>query len=649
MKRYSIILFLAVFFGVTIFSACEEEATLDGATEVYITLDPTDISLRIGDTVKISAKVTNVSGKIINTPISWSLADETVARLLGDSAIVAVNGGQEKRTTLKATLENGKYAITTVSVLRNLPEGVTCVANDSTMPEMTSKQSYNIPHDSVMFAVSPKTLLYDYEPQVKLEGVTAYDPLTTINYEKGIVTVHFTSPRESGEGKITVSLGESSTAQSGSCTITIAPQIFATFYGEYYANMPYLATRPGKEILPMYFAYTYEKEMDINTSDTIRIAMNVQSGLKEDIENAYGAYRWEIASGSSVVITSRTNEYVENEGFDAVLSVRAGVDEGDTEIHCITPDTVFVAIFQVKDFKTRYPVDEITVDPETVSMPVGGTVRLTTGVIPATSYAYHKPVVTAADPTKVSVGSYDGNVITLRGLAMGETELILTANGKEKRVPVTITEGINSVLWVSGNARTIFAGQTVQWGVDARTSSGGENPYEVTWHSSNPDAVKAEQTGSDNKHGTITGLAVGSSNVTAEVAGVMSDPAPVEVIALPNNFTLTAENTQKDKSSVYADGSDLNDLSVNFALVEGAAYKSITITLPGVYTGTPSGTYTVPSGTILNIDGAEAEVTSGSVTVTTTGSEAIVSFTISGSVGGQVFSMKAENVPVLVF
>ena len=66
---------------------------------------------------------------------------------------------------------------------------------------------------------------------------------------------------------------------------------------------------PGKEILPMYFAYTYEKEMDINTSDTIRIAMNVQSGLKEDIENAYGAYRWEIASGSSVVITSRTNEY----------------------------------------------------------------------------------------------------------------------------------------------------------------------------------------------------------------------------------------------------------------------------------------------------------------------------------------------------
>ena len=130
-----------------------------------------------------------------------------------------------------------------------------------------------------------------------------------------------------------------------------------------------------------------------------------------------------------------------------MLSVRAGVDEGDTEIHCITPDTVFVATFQVKDFKTRYPVDEITVDPETVSMACGWYRTVNDRCIPATSYAYHKPVVTPADPTKVSVGAYDGNVITLRGLAMGETELILTSNGKEKRVPVTITEGINSVLW----------------------------------------------------------------------------------------------------------------------------------------------------------------------------------------------------------
>ena len=96
MKRYSFIFFLASFLGVTSFTACEEEATLDGATEVYITIDPMDINLKLGDTVRISATVTNVSGKVIETPVSWSIEDQTVAALLGDTAVVALDGGQEK-------------------------------------------------------------------------------------------------------------------------------------------------------------------------------------------------------------------------------------------------------------------------------------------------------------------------------------------------------------------------------------------------------------------------------------------------------------------------------------------------------------------------------------------------------------------------
>lgn len=646
MKRYSIILFLAIFFGVTIFSACKEEATLDGAAEVYITLNPTNISLRLGDTVRISAKVTNLSGKEIETPITWSVGDETVARLLGDTAIVAVDGGQEKETTLKALLENGKYALTSVYVTRNLPEGVTCVANDSTMPEMTVKQSYNMLHDSVMFAVSPKTLLYDYDPEVTLEGVKAYDPLTTINYEKGLVTVHFVSPREYGEGKVTLSLGESSTAQSGSCDIVIAPQLLATFYGEAYSDQSYIGTRPDQGVLPMYFVYTYEKELDINTSDTVRVAINLQTGLREDIENAYDAYHWEIASGSSVVITQKTNEYVENQGFDAVLSVRAGVDEGDTEIHCVTPDTVLVATFRVKNFKVRYPVEEITVDKDPVTMPVGGVALLTTGVIPASSYAYHKPVITPVDPTKVSVGTYDGNVISLRGLAVGETDLILTANGKEKRIKAIVTDGIASVLWAQGNPLTIFEGQSVQWGVEARTLSGGENPYDVDWISSNTSILTAKQDGDDNKHGIVTGVSAGMAQVRAEVAGVSSDAAEVNVIALPVDLTLNAANTVKDNSWAYNND---KDLVVSVEMSASSVYKTILLTLPGVYTGTQTGTFTLPAGTKLNIDGAEIEVSSGSVTISTEGDNMFVTYTISGSVGGKSFSVQADKVPVVSY
>ena len=100
-----------------------------------------DINLKLGDTVRISATVTNVSGKVIETPVSWSIEDQTVAALLGDTAVVALDGGQEKETRLKAMLENGKYALTTVTVSRNLPDGVMCIPNDSTFNEITWKRS----------------------------------------------------------------------------------------------------------------------------------------------------------------------------------------------------------------------------------------------------------------------------------------------------------------------------------------------------------------------------------------------------------------------------------------------------------------------------------------------------------------------------
>ena len=58
--------------------------------------------------------------------------------------------------------------------------------------------------------------------------------------------------------------------------------------------------------------------MDINSEATIRVAMNIESGAKEDIEAAYKAYRWEVISGSSVVVTRMEEEFVENQGFDAV-------------------------------------------------------------------------------------------------------------------------------------------------------------------------------------------------------------------------------------------------------------------------------------------------------------------------------------------
>jgi hypothetical protein len=620
-----------------IFVGCNEDDTLDGATEVYITLNPTDIILRVGDTIKISALVTNLSGDRINTSVAWSVLDEKVAKILGDTAIVCVLGAQGKETKLKAELVNGKYALTSVTVTTNLPKGITPVNEEGLV--ISSKRSYDITHDSVLFAVSPKELLEDFTPQYTIEGLEEYKIPMTIDKEAGLVAIHYAAPRSAGEGKITVSIGEQATAQSASCSVLLMPVIYATFYGEKYADMPYLDTRPDKSVLPQWFAYTNETNMDINSEATIRVAMNIESGAKEDIEAAYKAYRWEVISGSSVVVTRMEEEFVENQGFDAVLTVRSGIDEGEAEFHCITPDTVLVATFTVQNYKTRYPVDEITVDRSSVSMSMGDVLMLTTGVVPSTSYAYHKPKVIAEDPTVVEVGKYDGNMITLKGLKVGTTKLVLTSSDKTLEIPVTITESIKSVLWESTNNRTLFVGQSVEWGVNVTTVSGGTNPYDVIWKSFDPSILTA--TPVEGSRGIITAIAEGTTTVRVEVNGVRSDAASVKVIGLQENLLYTSSNTDYENTVVYSDKDDLVIL-----VTPESGYELIMITLAGVgKDDNYDGTYSVSDHqTDIEIDGAKVSATSGSVTIASRDTDALISFDLSFEVDNKTFTLKAENV-----
>lgn len=620
-----------------IFVGCNEDDTLDGATEVYITLNPTDIILRVGDTIKISALVTNLSGDRINTSVTWSVLDEKVAKILGDTAIVCVLGAQGKETKLKAELVNGKYALTSVTVTTNLPKGITPVNEEGIV--ISSKRSYDITHDSVLFAVSPKELLEDFTPQYTIEGLEEYKIPMTIDKEAGLVAIHYAAPRSAGEGKITVSIGEQATAQSASCSVLLMPVIYATFYGEKYADMPYLDTRPDKSVLPQWFAYTNETNMDINSEATIRVAMNIESGAKEDIEAAYKAYRWEVISGSSVVVTRMEEEFVENQGFDAVLTVRSGIDEGEAEFHCITPDTVLVATFTVQNYKTRYPVDEITVDRSSVSMSMGDVLMLTTGVVPSTSYAYHKPKVIAEDPTVVEVGKYDGNMITLKGLKVGATKLVLTSSDKTLEIPVTITESIKSVLWESTNNRTLFVGQSVEWGVNVTTVSGGTNPYDVIWKSFDPSILTA--TPVEGSRGIITAIAEGTTTVRVEVNGVRSDAASVKVIGLQENLLYTSSNTDYENTVVYSDKDDLVIL-----VTPESGYELIMITLAGVgKDDNYDGTYSVSDHqTDIEIDGAKVSATSGSVTIASRDTDALISFDLSFEVDNKTFTLKAENV-----
>ena len=165
----------------------------------------------------------------------------------------------------------------------------------------------------------------------------------------------------------------------------------------------------------------------------------------------------------------------------------------------------------------------------------------------------------------------------------------------------------------------------------------------MTWTSSATDVLTAEQAGDDNTQGTITGIKAGKADVTAEVAGVSSEKAEVKVIALPVDLELNASNTVKENSVVYDEGGDL----VVF-ISPTSGYGQIMLTLTDAYKGGGyAGHYDIPVGTVVDIDGARAEVM-GSMDISGSGDETTVSFSITGNVGSRTLSIEADSVPVVL-
>lgn len=603
------------------FAGCSEETTLSGAKAVYIELTPSsNINLHIGDTTRVTARVTNVNGDVINTPIKWAIDDSASAiELVEDSVanstlITCGDGAQGKSTKLRAILENDAYAVTTVSVVKAVPAGVNAIMEDGTL--MPEKRSWDMQHDSIIFAVEPKQLLLDFEPTYNFDGMEPYGDNggVAIDRKHGLVTLHFSTPRETGEHNVSVTVGSGAAAKTGVCNLKVMPPIEgATFYGPKYAGMPYIDGRPPQGTLEMYYAYTYEETMDINDVDTVRVAFNVQTGDKHDIEQSYSAYRWEAVEGSSVMKVADKQEFVAGNGFDAVLVVRSGLATGTTVFHCITPDTILVATFDVHDFAEEYPVNAITCDHTSVETLAGvsNAVTIEMGTDPMSSFGIHKPKPTVEDPTVATISDYDGRKLTITGLKPGTTNIRFTSNkAPEFVLPVTINEAYNSIAYDRTDLQYIFAGQSAEWNTTVVTASGLPNTLQVQFTSANTSvATVANLAGSLDK-ATVTGVRSGRTSITASIGG-RTVSRNINVVAIPDDTNYEdIEGIDDPFSEGYGMGGDGSNLYID--LLDGGV-----VTFNNAFNGSlNNGTYNVSAyDVVYSFDGAEANVVAGSMTV----------------------------------
>lgn len=581
MKLFNKILFGAAAISVMgAFSSCKEEATLSGADAVYIEMANTNVTLLVGDTLKLEARVSNVSGKDIETPISWSVADdkvleivdivekkkvvnpnynpsapapsdpatpgegegegegenpgegegeENVASRAGEAdapvnttdryitveyhypGITPVKGSQGKVTSVRASLENGQFAITSVTVGRNALAG--CVT-----PVLEEDVSYNdYKNDVVWFDVDPIAVVDDYDVTFSIDmlevltpadkipadestfihpdpdftlGVMRDDPDggdpvevrlpvkdgIVIDRELKRVGVVFTAPRLAGKSKVTLTIGNEEGTASASTTLYLFPRISGGLKYEKNGETLYpnfSDKNPSNEKPRMVTAI-----MDVNSSYYAACCMGISTGRDLDIENAMlaekaGYFKWEI-EGSSVVVeeqvpsTVRLDGQTYISGYISYLKVRSGSRAGTARctftfpgpsVDTDDPDNVFVTDITVVNFNEAYPVTDIVVKTEEeelipadghIDAPLGRTLSLSVSVEPDASFTYHIPEVTSSDPSILEVierGSNDGYTRRFTPHRVGEVTLTFTSLDVVKKVHVSVKDRVHAIAW----------------------------------------------------------------------------------------------------------------------------------------------------------------------------------------------------------
>jgi peptidoglycan/xylan/chitin deacetylase (PgdA/CDA1 family) len=279
---------------------------------------------------------------------------------------------------------------------------------------------------------------------------------------------------------------------------------------------------------------------------------NVMSGI---------AFLWSSSNASVATVNSA--------GLANGLS--AGTAEVTASAQGVTSNAVVLAVAKVPSVLTA-----ITVSPSTASVPVGNTQRFD-----AVAYDQYGAVmngvafVWASSNTSVatvsSINSEGASAGIATGVAAGSVQITASAQGvSSNRVTLTVTAPpppppppAVTTISVLPTTASIQAGTTQQFTAFATDQYGSTMSGVIfLWQSSNPAVATV------NINGMVTGVAAGTTQISASAQGVTSDSASLSVAAPPPPPAISITN-----------------LSPNMALTGSGNLTYLTITGTGFVSG----------------------------------------------------------------
>ncbi len=341
------------------FVSCKDKKTLDEAgDDIYITLSPSSglVLQYEGDTVEMKCVVKNFSGDVIPTEVKWSTNKPELATFKkGTNKLYAVASPKENADIqVRATLPNGRYAVTKATVTRwNVKELELLKApssSDIDKGELITKLAYlgkdvylNL-DESLLFWVRVNPTQVADQAKLSFDGVDdklftveelVLDPKNAEDAKKIAVTpegikwckLQLKPSALFTKKKLTVKLTEGKTTVKTRFNLSAGTRLSELYFGRDLADG--IITFENKEL-------GFNEDVDID----VYASLEFYSGdggpcTPEMTEQLIKGMKWEIKNeqgGSCVIAEVKLKEYEEYGAHHFVVRVHSGGLEGSSTL-----------------------------------------------------------------------------------------------------------------------------------------------------------------------------------------------------------------------------------------------------------------------------------------------------------------------------
>ena len=247
------------------------------------------------------------------------------------------------------------------------------------------------------------------------------------------------------------------------------------------------------------------------------------------------------------------------------------------------------------------PVASISVSAQSASISVGQTQQLTASVSDAGGNILNDRIMSWTTSNEASATVSNAGLVT--GIALGSSTITVTSEGKSATVVVEVSVSPVSSVSVTPQSVKLSAGQTQQLSETVTDKDGNVlSGFVIIWSSTNSASVTVSNTG------LITGIAPGSSSITATIEGKIATAsvnvakAAVSSIGLKPNLSVVRidENQQVIATVKSTSGGELLGVRLNWSSSDSSI---ATVSTTGVVTGKSVGTATI----IVSFGGVTAQ------------------------------------------